>query len=145
MIDEQKIRNLDKLSFEELSELTGQTSSTFVNDSFPFNINLSLKGSNVDALITELIHTLKDKGHCKRTQRLDAHLRVVLANLIKGEEVYQHRYPFYSRHPNNYKYIKRYNPRNINFKPLITCIDALVKLKFIKNYIGFYNPKTKRG
>jgi hypothetical protein len=145
VLDDEKLRNFDKLSFEELAELTGQSSTIFINDSFPFNINLSLKGSNVDTLISELIHTLKDKGYCKRTQRLDAHLRVILANLIKGEEVYQHRYPFYSRHPNNYKYIRRYNPLNINFKPLITCIDALVKLKFIKNYIGFYNSKTKRG
>ncbi len=38
------------------------------------------------------VHTLKDKGYCKKTQRLDAHLKVILANLIKGEEVYQHRY-----------------------------------------------------
>ena len=68
MIDEEKLRNLDKLSFEELADLTGQTSTIFVNDSFPFNINLSLKGSNVDTLITELIHTLKDKGYCKRTR-----------------------------------------------------------------------------
>jgi len=145
VLDDEKLRNLDKLSFEELAELTGQTSNIFINDSFPFNINLSLKDSNVDTLINELIHTLKHKGYCKRTQRLDAHLRVILANLIKGEEVYQHRYPFYSRHPNTYKYIRRYNPLNINFKPLITCIDALVKLKFIKNYIGFYNQKTKKG
>ncbi|MDC0587277.1 hypothetical protein OAO47_00645, partial [bacterium] len=145
MIDEEKLRNLDKLSFEELAELTGQSSTIFVNDSFPFNINLSLKGPNVDTLISELIHTLKDNGYCKRTQRLDAHLRVIVANLIKGEEVYQHRYPFYSRHPNNYKYIRRYNPLNINFKPLITCIDALVKLKFIKNYIGFFSQKRKKG
>ena len=101
MLDDEKLRNLDKLSFEELAELTGQSSTIFVNDSFPFSINLSLKGSNVDTLITELIHTLRDKGHCKRTQRLDVHLKVILANLIKGEEVYQHRYPFYSRHPNN--------------------------------------------
>ena len=145
MLDEQKLRNLDKLSFEELAELTGQSSNIFINDSFPFTINLSLKGSNVDTLISELIHTLKDKGYCKRTRRLDAHLRVILANLIKGEEVYQHRYPFYSRHPNNYKYIKRYNPLNINFKPLISCIDTLVELNFIKNYIGFYSQKRKKG
>jgi len=145
VIDDEKLRNLDKLSFEEITKLIGQSSTIFVNDSFPFSINLSLKGSNVDTLITELIHTLKDKGHCKRTQRLDVHLKVILANLIKGEEVYQHRYPFYSRHPNNYKYIRRYNPLNINFKPLITCIDALVKLKFIKNYIGFYSQKRKKG
>ena len=145
MLDDEKLKNLDKLSFEELAELTGQSSTIFVNDSFPFNINLSLKGSNVDTLITELIHTLKDKGYCKKTQRLDAHLRVILANLIKGEEVYQQLYPFYSRDANAYRYIRRYNPLNINFKPLIACIDALDALKFIKNYIGFYNRKTRKG
>ena len=55
MLDEQKLRNLDKLSFEELAELTGQSSNIYVNDSFPFTINLTLKGLNVDTLIKELI------------------------------------------------------------------------------------------
>ena len=145
MLDEEKIRNIDKLSFEELADLTGQSSNIYVNDSFPFTLNLTLKGLNVDSLIKELITLLKTKGYCQRTQRLDAHLRVILANLIKGEEVYQQRYPFYSRDPNTYRYIRRYNPLNINFKPLISCIDGLDKMKFIKNYIGFYIRKYRRG
>ena len=55
MLDEEKLRNLDKLSFEELAELTGQSSNIYVNDSFPFTINLTLKGLNVESLIKELI------------------------------------------------------------------------------------------
>ena len=44
MLDEEKIRNIDKLNFEELADLTGQSSNIYVNDSFPFTINLTLKG-----------------------------------------------------------------------------------------------------
>ena len=87
MIDDEKLRNLDKLSFEELADLTGQSSALFIGDGFPFNATLSLRGENVDSLIKELIHTLHTKKLCLKTHRMDAHLRVILANLIKGEEV----------------------------------------------------------
>ena len=145
MLEDEKISNFHKLSFEEQAALTGQTSALFIADGFPFNATLSLKGLNVDSLMKELIRELHERRLCLKTQRVDAHLRVIIANLIKGEEVYQHRYPYYSRTPTTYKYIRRYNPLNISFRPLIACADALHKAGFTKNYKGFYKRAYKQG
>jgi hypothetical protein len=40
MDDAEKIRNFDKLSFEEQCALTGQSSEDFLSDAFPLNTNL---------------------------------------------------------------------------------------------------------
>ena len=55
MLDEEKLRNLDKLSSEELAELTSQSSTIFVNDSFPFIFNLLGKPMCVLIFIATLI------------------------------------------------------------------------------------------
>tara|TARA_Y100000294_G_scaffold167059_1_gene175910 strand:+ start:577 stop:1923 length:1347 start_codon:yes stop_codon:yes gene_type:complete len=138
-------KSINELSYDELAQETGQISEPFVNDSFPFNLSLTLKGFNADTLIRELINLLHKSGNCEHTQRLDAHLKVIIANLIKGENYHLTRYPFYSRHPNNYKYIKRYNPLRITFKPLISAINGLAEIRYIKNYTGYFDRETQRG
>jgi len=138
-------KSINELSHDELIQLTGQISEPFVNDSFPFNPSLTLKGFNADTLIRELISILHNANTCIRTQRLDAHLKVIIANLIKGENYHLTRYPFYSRHPNNYKYIKRYNPLHITFSPLISAINGLAKIQYIKNYTGYFDRETQSG
>ena len=48
-------KSINELSHDELIQLTGQISEPFVNDSFPFNPSLTLKGFNADTLIREFI------------------------------------------------------------------------------------------
>ena len=62
-------KSIQELDYEELAQQTGQISEPFVNDSFPFNLSLTLKGFNADTLIRELISLLHKSGNCERTHR----------------------------------------------------------------------------
>ena len=122
MDDAEKIRNFDKLSFEEICKLTGQHSDDFLDDAIPLNLNLTL--INADALIEDVIQLLKDNKVFKRTRNFNGHLKMLLANLYKANFLKDRFYIYYSRSPNKYKNIKRYNPLDINFKPLMNLIKA---------------------
>ena len=79
--DAEKIRNFDKLSFEEICKLTGQDSDDFLEDAIPLDINLTL--INADALIEDVIQLLKDNKVFKRTRNFNGHVKMLLANLFK--------------------------------------------------------------
>jgi len=143
MDDSEKIRNFDKLSFEEICKLTGQHSEDFLDDAIPLNLNLTL--INADALIEDVIQLLKDNKVFKRTRNFNGHLKMLLANLYKANFLKDRIYIYYSRSPNKYKNIKRYNPLDINFKPLMNVIEALVKMDLVETSIGFYDKKTQKG
>jgi len=73
------------------------------------------------------------------------HLRVIVANLIKGLHYKRTRFPYYSRSPNSFKLSKRYNKLNVTFRPLISVTDGLASAKLIKHYIGYYNREINSG
>ena len=141
--DAEKIRNFDKLSFEEICKFTGQDSGDFLEDAIPLDINLTL--INADALIEDVIQLLKDNKVFKRTRNFNGHLKMLLANLFKANFLKDRYYIYYSRSPTRYKNVKRYNPNDINYKPLMNVIEALQNMDLVETSIGFYDKKTQKG
>ena len=143
MDDAEKIRNFDKLTFEEQCALTGQSSEDFLSDAIPLNTNLTL--INCTEFVRAVIQLLKDNDLFKRTRNFEGHLKMLLANLYRAEFLKNRYYVYYSRRPNEYKNIRRYNPLEINFKPLMNVIKALDEIDLVETSLGFYDKKTQTG
>ena len=145
MDDAEKIRNFDKLTFEEICELIGQQVEDYLDDAIPFNYALTIRKENSFSLVKDIVELLHRRKLCLRTQRLENHLNTLLANLFKSGRVKMTSYVYYSASPNEYKYVKRYNPFNISFRPLMAVIDALIKVNLVEYHRGIYKREKKKG
>ena len=61
MDDAEKIRNFDKLTFEEKCELTGQQIEDFLNDAISLNYALTIRKENSFNLVKEIIKLIHYK------------------------------------------------------------------------------------
>lgn len=72
-------------------------------------------------------------------------LSVVLANLICAYKLNKEKYFFYSRSPNEYKNIQRYNPSKVGYKKIRTITNSLIQEEFIEHKKGYYQRDKSRG
>ena len=144
MINYKKLSE-DTLSHIEKCELTGDSIVEYIDKSIPFNRCIRLQGFNADQLVREVCRRLKDKGYCKKTERLNIHISNIIANVLAYKNR-QNAFYFYFPARKNAHYVpKPYNPIRITYNPFINSINGLTKIGFLKRVQGFFERGRGKG
>ncbi len=144
MINYKKL-NEETLSHIEKCELTGESTVEYIDKSIPFNRCIRLQGFNADQLIREVCRRLKDKGDCKKTERLNIHISNIIANVLTYKNR-QNAFYFYFPARKNAHYVpKPYNPIRITYNPFINSINGLTNIGFLKRVQGFFERGRGKG
>lgn len=137
--------NEETLSHIEKCELTGERVVEYIDKSIPFNRCIRLQGFNADQLVREVCRRLKDKGVCKKTERLNIHISNIIANVLAYKNRKNAFYFYFPARKNAHYVPKPYNPIRITYSPFITSINGLTKIGFLKRVQGFFERGRRKG
>jgi len=114
--------------------------SKALNKSKPINDSLWSEFKEVDNLVNHIVDEIKSNLKLQRfnKSKYRSNTKVLLLNLFTTHAIHPSKYLAYSRKSDWFKKT-RYKSTNVGFDIFISVADALIDLKYVTNYRGYYD------